>query len=93
MKVARRGGFTNEVTFTLDGVPEGITANLEKIPANGSETTIKLVASEKAPVGKEFTLTMTGAGLHNDRTFRQKTAPIALTVAAPAEEAVKAASK
>ncbi|MBI3417334.1 MAG: PPC domain-containing protein [Verrucomicrobia bacterium] len=93
VKVARRGGFTNEVTFTLDGVPEGITANLEKIPANGSETTIKLVASEKAPAGKEFTLTLTGAGLHNDRTFRQKTAPIALTVAAPAEEAVKAASK
>lgn len=94
VKVARRGGFTNEVTFTLDGVPEGITANLEKIPVNGSETTIKLVASEKAPVGKEFTLTLTGAGLHNDRTFRQKTAPITLTIsAAAAEEGVKAAAK
>lgn len=85
VKLERRMGFKQEVLLTLDGVPEGITATVEKIPADGDEANIKLVASDKAPVGKEFTLTVSGAGTFNDRTYRQKAPPITLNVAAPTD--------
>ncbi len=82
VKVERRMGFKKEIQLTLEGVPEGITGSIESIPENGNEAVLKLVASEKAPVGKQFTLQVSGAGLFNDRTSRQKAAPITLMVVA-----------
>ena len=71
-----------EVLLTLEGLPAGITATLDKLPANGSETTLKLVATEKAPTGTN-TLTVAGAGLHHDRNYKRKTGTIELMVGAP----------
>ncbi|MEO8426191.1 MAG: PPC domain-containing protein [Verrucomicrobiota bacterium] len=85
VKVERRAGFTNGLDLVLEGVPEGISATAEKIPENGAEANIKLVATDKAPVGKEFSLAVLASGLFNDRTYRQKTGPITLAVVAPEE--------
>ena len=82
IKVERRAGFTNEVALSLDGMPEGINVTLDKIPANGAETTLKLVATEKAPVGTN-SLTIVGAGLHNDRKYKHRSGAISLVISAP----------
>ena len=83
IKVERRAGFTNELLLTLDGVPAGISTTLEKIPANASETILKLVATDKAAPGTNYSFTILGAGMHNDRNYKHRTAPIALTINAP----------
>ena len=82
VKVERRAGFTNEVTLALEDLPAGIRSTLENIPANGAETTLKLVATDKAPAGTN-SLTIVGKGLHNDRTYKQRSAPITLVVSLP----------
>lgn len=90
VKVGRRMGFTNEIALTMEGVPDGITAVIEKIPANGGESPVKLVASEKAPVGKEFTLQIQGIGQFNDRNYKQRVGEIKLTVNPPEDTATVA---
>jgi hypothetical protein len=85
-KVNRRLGFAGELELALEGVPEGVKASVGKIPADGSEATIKLVASEKAVTGKDYTLTITATGTHKDRTHRFKATPITLTINAPEKE-------
>jgi hypothetical protein len=82
IKVERRAGFTNEVALSLDGMPAGINVTLDKIPANGAETTLKLVATEKAPVGTN-SVTIVGTGLHNDRSYKHRSAMISLVISAP----------
>lgn len=83
VKAERRAGFTGEIALKLEGVPEGITATVTNIAANGAEATIRLVASEKAPSGKDHTLSITGSGVHNDRNYRFQPAAITLTINAP----------
>jgi hypothetical protein len=63
-------------------MPAGITATLEKIGANASETTLKIVATEKAPVGTN-SITVLGTGVHKDRNYRYRTGKIELVVSAP----------
>jgi len=82
VKVERRAGFTDEVSLTLDGLPAGILATLDPIPANGSETTLKIVATEKAPIGTN-SFRILGKGLFNDRTYKHRSAAIAVVVSAP----------
>ncbi len=82
VKVERRDGFTNEVLLALEGLPAGIKPTLENIPANGAETTLKLVATDKALAGTN-NFTIMGTGLHNDRTYRYRSAAIALVISAP----------
>jgi hypothetical protein len=82
VKLERRPGFTNEVQLAVEGLPSGITSTLDKIPASGSETTFKLVATEKAPAGTN-SLTIVAAGLHNDRNYKHRSAPITLIISAP----------
>jgi len=93
VRAERRAGFTNEIGLILEGLPDGITAMIDKIPANTGETQVKLVATEKAPAGKELTLKVLGTGLFNDRNYKHRSGEIKLSVNAPAEneEAVKAA--
>jgi len=86
VKADRRAGFKGEIALVLEGLPEGIAATLDKVPANGSETTVKLVASDKAPVGKEFSLTLAGSGAFNDRNYKHRPGEIKLTVNAPVQE-------
>jgi hypothetical protein len=82
VKVERRDGFTNELQVTVEGMPAGIIPTLEKIPANGGETTLKIVATEKAAVGTN-SITILGTGLHKDRNYKFRTGAIALVVSAP----------
>jgi hypothetical protein len=82
IKLERRAGFTNEVALSLDGMPAGINVTLDKIPANGGETTLKLVATEKAPVGTN-SVTIVGTGLHNDRNYKHRSGTISVVISAP----------
>ena len=82
LKLNRRSGFTNEVMLAVEGVPAGIETTLEKIPANGAETILKLSATEKAPPGTN-TLTVVATGLHGDRNFKHKSGAITLIINAP----------
>ncbi|MCI0744861.1 MAG: hypothetical protein L0Y58_05580 [Verrucomicrobia subdivision 3 bacterium] len=82
VKLTRRGGFTNEVQLSVEGVPTGIDWTLDKIPAGGTEGTLKLVANDKAPPGTN-TLTIIGAGLHNDRNFKHRARAVTLVINAP----------
>ena len=81
VKLQRRSGFAGEVNLTLEGLPNGVQSTLEKIPANGAESTLKLVAGEKAPPGTN-TISILAAGTHNDRNFKHKST-ITLTINAP----------
>ena len=76
-------GFNGDIPLGLEGLPEGVTVEMNQIPANASEASIKLTASEKAPAGKEFTLKVLGMGTFNDRTYKQRAEDIKLTVNAP----------
>lgn len=82
VKVERRPGFTNEVQLTVEGMPAGMISTLDKIAASGTETTFKLVATDKAPAGTN-TLTVVAASMHNDRNYKHRSAPITLIVNAP----------
>jgi hypothetical protein len=86
VKAERRAGFSGEVNLALEGLPEGIIATVEKVPANAAETIVKLVATEKAPSGQEFSLILTGSGVFNDRTYKYRPAEIKLSVNAPVPE-------
>lgn len=82
VKLDRRTGFTNEVQLAVEGLPAGILSTLDKIPATGTETTFKLVATEKANAGTN-SLTIVAAGMHNDRNYKQRSGTITLIVNAP----------
>jgi hypothetical protein len=83
IKVERRDGFTNELDLKITGMPSGITTTLDKIPANATETTLKIVATDKAAVGTNYTFTVLGTSMHKDRNFKFRTPPVALVVNAP----------
>ncbi|MDB6037159.1 MAG: hypothetical protein JWM99_1000 [Verrucomicrobiales bacterium] len=90
-KVERRAGFNGEVVIAVEGIPAGVTVMADKIPASGGEAPIKLVATDKAAIGKDVALTVTGTGVFNDRTYRQKAPPVTLTVNAPEAVEMKTA--
>jgi hypothetical protein len=87
IKLSRRGWFTDEVTLTLEGLPDGVTANTTNLPPRVSEAVFKLVATDKAPVGKEITLKVLAKANIAGREYQQRTEPIALTITAPQESA------
>lgn len=91
VRAERRAGFNGEITIQLEGVPDGVTATADKIAGGAGESNIKLVASDKAAVGKEVQLTLTGVGSFKDKTYRFKPQPIALLVNAPEPAEVKTA--
>ncbi|MCI0537363.1 MAG: PPC domain-containing protein [Verrucomicrobiales bacterium] len=86
VKAERRAGFTGEVNLVLEGLPEGITATVDKVAANSVETIVKLVATEQAPTGKEYTLSLIGTGVFNDRNYKYRPAEIKLSINAPVPE-------
>jgi len=83
IKVERRDGFTNEVQLSAKGIPDGVLLTLDKIAANAGETTLKIVATDKAKPGTNYSIALTGVGVHQDRTYRFKPGAIALVVNAP----------
>jgi hypothetical protein len=82
VKVSRRAGFTNEVGFAIEGLPAGVDSTLEKVAANGTETTLKLAATEKAPAGTN-NLIIVASGLHNDRNYKHRSGAISLVINVP----------
>ena len=92
VKANRRAGFNGEIKLQLEGVPDGITATVDKIAESSGEATIKLLASNKAaPTTKEIELKLTGTGVFKDKTYRFKPPVIALQVNAPEPVEVKTA--
>jgi hypothetical protein len=63
----------------------------DKIPAGAGEAPVKLVASDKAAVGKEVDLTLTGVGTFRDKAYRFKPQAIKLIVNAPEPVEIKTA--
>jgi hypothetical protein len=82
-KADRRDGFDGEIKLRLEGVPPGVAATVQPIPAGSGEIQVKLVASEKAPTGKDFELKLTGEGIHHDHIFKFHAPAITLTINAP----------
>jgi hypothetical protein len=73
-------------------VPDGISATVDKIPNGAGETTIKLLASDKAAITtNEIQLHLTGTGTFKDKTYRFTPQAIALQVNAPEPVEVKTA--
>jgi hypothetical protein len=92
VKANRRAGFTNEIALKLEGVPDGISATVDKIPNGAGETTIKLLASDKAAITtNEIQLHLTGTGTFKDKTYRFTPQAIALQVNAPEPVELKTA--
>jgi hypothetical protein len=80
--VERRAGFTGEVELAVEGIPSGVKTTLENIAAKARETTFKLTATDKAPVGTN-TLTVVARGLHRDRNYKHRSGPITLVITVP----------
>ncbi len=86
IKIDRRVGFTNAIETSVEGIPNGVQFSLDPVAANSRETVLKLLATEKAPSGKEFDLVITGMAIHQQRQFKLKSSAVKLLIAAPDAE-------
>jgi hypothetical protein len=82
IKVDRRAGFNSEVELAIEGLPAGIKSDLGKLAASAGETTLKITATEKAPI-TNATFTVVGTATFNDRNYKTRTGPITLVISAP----------
>jgi len=82
IKVDRRAGFNAEVALALEGLPSGIKSELGKLAASAGETTLKITATDKAPI-TNTTFTVVGTATFNDRNYKTRTGPITLVISAP----------
>ncbi|MEY2408681.1 MAG: hypothetical protein QOF48_1351 [Verrucomicrobiota bacterium] len=82
IKVERRAGFAGEVELSIEGIPSGIKSELGKLTAGVSETTLKIVATDKASL-TNVTCTVVGTAVFNDRNYKTRTGPITLVISAP----------
>jgi hypothetical protein len=85
VKVDRRD-FTNEIQLQLEGVPDGVTATVAAIAPNAKEATIRLLVTDKAASGKDYPITVVASATTPERTYRQKSVPVTLFIAAPEKE-------
>ena len=82
IKVDRRAGFNGEVALALEGLPSGIKSELGKLTASAGETTLKITATDKAPI-TNATITVVGTATFNDHNYKTRTGPITLVISAP----------
>jgi hypothetical protein len=82
IKVDRRAGFNGEVELAIEGLPPGIKSELSKLAASAGETTLKITATDKAPI-TNMTFTVVGTTTFNDRNYKTRTGPITLVISAP----------
>ena len=68
--------------FAIEGLPAGIKSELGKLAAGVAETTLKITATEKAPI-TNATCTVVGTAMFNDRNYKTRTGPITLVISAP----------
>ena len=78
----RRAGFSGDVELALEGLPAGIKSELGKLAVAVGETTLKVTATDKAPI-TNATFTVVGTATFNDRNYKTRTGPIALVISAP----------
>ena len=86
VKANRRGWFTDDITLAVEGVPEGLLINSTNIPRGAGEAAFKIIASDKAPAGKEVSLTVVGTANINGRNHQFRGSPVVVTINAPASE-------
>ncbi len=91
VKANRRGWVTDEISLAVEGLPEGLAINSTNIARSASEAGFKIVATDKAPAGKEVSLTVVGTANINGRNYQFRGSPIVVTINAPAAEAASAA--
>jgi hypothetical protein len=92
VKANRRAGFNDEIALKVEGLPEGITATVDKIASGANDSNIKLVASDKAkPTEKELQVTFTGTGIFKDKTYRFNPPAVGLQINAPEPVELKTA--
>lgn len=80
VRASRRGWFTDQINLSLEGLPEGVTATSTNLPNKVGEVTFKLTATEKAPVSKDFQITVLGSSSVAGRTYQQRTEPMTLSI-------------
>lgn len=83
IRVERRAGFKGEVVLSIEGLPDGVRSELPKIPDGVGEVAMKLFATDKAKVGTNYSLTVIGAAVVNDRNYKVRTGKIGLTIGLP----------
>ncbi len=71
-----------EVELAIEGLPAGIKTELGKLAAAAGETTLKITATDKAPI-TNATFTVVGTATFNDRNYKTRTGPISLVISAP----------
>lgn len=85
VRVSRRGWFTDQINLSLEGLPEGVTATSTNLPSQSSEAAFRLSSTDKAPVDKEFQITVIGSATVAGRSYQQRTAPVTLSITKPTD--------
>ena len=86
IKAERRAGFAGEIALTFEDLPKGVQVEPVKIAKGAGDGALTLTASTNAVLGTNFSFTILGAGLHNDRNFKHRTGALKLSVTAPPME-------
>lgn len=90
---ARRGLFTQPIALSVEGLPEGVSAEIPPIGPDDAEIKIVLRASDKAPTDAPAKISIVGRATANGRDFEQRTGEIVLDIDKPAEVAEAATAK
>jgi len=56
---------------------------LPKLPEGVGEVTLRLLATEQAKVGTNYSIRVVGKGIFNDKNYRARTGKIGLTIGLP----------
>ena len=86
VKANRRGWFTDDISLSIEGAPEGLLINSTNIARGTGEAAFKIVAGDTAPAGKEVSLTVVGTANINGRDYKFRGSPVVVTINAPAAE-------
>jgi len=93
VKANRRGWFTDDINLAVEGVPEGVLINSTNIARGTGEAAFKITASDKAPAGKEVSLTVVGTASINGRSYKFRGSPVVVTINAPVAETASGSEK
>jgi hypothetical protein len=93
VKANRRGWFTDDINLVVEGVPEGLVINSTNIARGSGDAAFKITASDKAPAGKDVSLTVVGTANINGRSYKFRGSPVVVTINAPATEAASGSEK
>jgi hypothetical protein len=71
--VVNRRGFGGEIPLTFEGLPAGVQIEGTNVPANAGELPLKFLCTAEAKPGTNYSVTVKGAAMHNDRLYRHQT--------------------